>query len=122
MSTSATTLRQEAGQPARPAVGCLLPVGQQLVARIIRERGLTVQALAAALGMSRKHLSQVIHGRAPISADNLDRLARTIGISPELLSALVARRRGEWREIRPGYVNMIESHGDLTEPMEWDID
>ena len=44
----------------------LLPVGCDLVRRAMRARGLSVTALAATLGVSRKHLSNVLNGRAPL--------------------------------------------------------
>lgn len=45
---------------------------------------LTVTDLAAHLGISRKHLSQVIHGRASVTAGLALRLARAFGTTPEL--------------------------------------
>ena len=44
----------------------LLPVGRELVRRAMRARGLTVTALAAEVGISRKHLSNILNGHAPL--------------------------------------------------------
>lgn len=45
---------------------------------------LTVTALAAHLGISRKHLSQVIHERASVTSGLALRLARAFDTTPDL--------------------------------------
>lgn len=45
---------------------------------------LTVTGLAAHLGISRKHLSQVLHERAGVTSGLALRLARAFNTSPEL--------------------------------------
>jgi addiction module HigA family antidote len=46
--------------------------------------GLSVAAAARALGVSRKHLSQVLHGHAPVSAEMAVRLAKAFGGGAEV--------------------------------------
>ena len=43
--------------------------GEVLLEDVLPELCLSVTALATHLGISRPHLSKVLHGRAPISAD-----------------------------------------------------
>jgi addiction module HigA family antidote len=47
-------------------------------------RGITVTRLAAAAGLSRKHVSDIIHGRAGITAETAVRLGRVFGTSAGL--------------------------------------
>ena len=49
-----------------------------------RPRGLSVTELAAAAGLSRKHVSNIIHGRASITAEIAVRLGRVFGTSAGL--------------------------------------
>lgn len=46
--------------------------------------GLTVTAAAAALGVSRQALNNVINGKAAVSAEMAIRLSKAFGSSPEL--------------------------------------
>ncbi len=46
--------------------------------------GLTVTALANYLGVSRKHLSQLLNEKVGVSTDLALRLAKTLGTTPEL--------------------------------------
>jgi addiction module HigA family antidote len=65
---------------------------------------LTVTALAAHLGISRKHLSQVIHERASVTSGMALRLARAFNTTPELWLNL-QRKRDLWEAERetPGW-------------------
>lgn len=54
---------------------------------------MTIGALAAELGISRKHLSQVLNGRAPLTGTLAARLPAALGLSPELVGALLKRPR-----------------------------
>jgi addiction module HigA family antidote len=49
----------------------------------IEPLGLTITEAAEGLGVSRKHLSAIVNGRAGISPDMAIRLARAFGGSPE---------------------------------------
>jgi Cro/C1-type HTH DNA-binding domain len=52
----------------------LRPVGQRHLRNKMRERDTTVTALAKELGISRKHLSNVLNGHAPLIDPLLHRL------------------------------------------------
>jgi transcriptional regulator with XRE-family HTH domain len=114
--------------PALPAANIdsdklvLLPVGRDLVRRAMRARGLTVTALAADLGISRKHLSNILNGHAPLVEPLAYRLAAATDVDPVLLRATLRPKRT--REPAPyGFMKgSILWHGDLTEPMEgWEM-
>lgn len=60
---------------------------------------LTVTALAAHLGISRKHLSQVIHEWASVTSGLALRLARAFGTTPDLWLNL-QRKRDLWEAER----------------------
>jgi len=70
--------------------------------------GLTVTALAAHLGISRKHLSQVLNERAGVTSGTALRLAGAFNTSPELWLNL-QRKRDLWEaENRvPGWKRII---------------
>jgi transcriptional regulator with XRE-family HTH domain len=100
----------------------LLPVGRDLVRDGMRERRKTVAALAAELGISRKHLSNLLNGHAPLLEPLAGRLAEAAGVDPVLLGATIrAPRRGP--PARHGAMRgWIVAHGDLTETMEgWEM-
>ena len=101
----------------------LLPAGHALLASAIRARSTTVTAVADGLGVSRKHLSNVLHGRASVSGGLLHALARAVGVSPELIQALATPSLEPRPVVEHGYARgLIVRHGDLTEPMEgWEI-
>ncbi len=101
----------------------LLPAGQAVLLGAIRARSATITAVADGLGVSRKHLSNALHGRAPLSGGLLHALARALGVSPELINALATPSTGSFPVVEPGYARgMIADHGDLTEPMDgWEI-
>jgi transcriptional regulator with XRE-family HTH domain len=114
--------------PAVPAAAfnpgnpVLLPVGRELVRRAMRTRALSVTALAARLGVSRKHLSNVLNGHVPIAMPLMQQLCRALGIEPELLVCLL----DHGPEPRPdpyGFMSgWIVAHDDLTLPMEdWEM-
>jgi transcriptional regulator with XRE-family HTH domain len=88
----------------------------------MRARGLTVTALAAAVGISRKHLSNILNGHAPLVEPLLGRLAKAAGVDPVLLRATV-RARPKGPLARYGAMRgTIEVLCDPTEPMEhWEM-
>jgi transcriptional regulator with XRE-family HTH domain len=100
----------------------LLPVGRDLVRRAMRARGLGVTALAAKLGISRKHLSNVLNGRASLGEPLAHRLAEAAGVDPVLLGATIQAPRRVPLARHGAMKGWIVSHGDLTEPMEgWEM-
>ena len=116
--------------PAMPAVKAvwqkpvLSSVGQVVLRDAMRARGKTVTALAADLGISRKHLSNVLNGRAPLIDPLLRRLCDAAGADAVLIFCLLdydgpAEPRPDPYGFMPG---RIVVHGDLTEPMEgWEM-
>jgi addiction module HigA family antidote len=68
---------------------------------------LTVTALAAHLGISRKHLSQVLHERASVTSGLALRLAKAFDTTPDLWLNL-QRKRDLWEAERdtPGLENV----------------
>ena len=53
--------------------------------------GTTITAAADALGVTRKHVSEIVNGHAPVSADMAVRLAAALGTEPELWFKLQAQ-------------------------------
>jgi addiction module HigA family antidote len=74
MSTTSTITRQR-----RPS-----PPGEILLDLYLKPRGITINQLATAAGLSRKHISDIIHGRAGITAETAVRLSRVFGTSAGL--------------------------------------
>jgi len=46
--------------------------------------GVSITAAADALGVTRKHVSEIVNGHAPVSADMAIRLAGALGTEPEI--------------------------------------
>jgi lambda repressor-like predicted transcriptional regulator len=100
----------------------LLPVGRDLVRRAMRARGLSVTALAEKLGVSRKHLSNVLNGHTPPSISLLRALGDTSGVDPVLLFCLLKRGPGPKPARYGAMKGTITVLGDPTEPMEgWEM-
>ena len=53
--------------------------------------GVTVTKVADALGVTRKHVSAIVNGRAPITSDMAVRLAGVFGTEPEIWANLQAQ-------------------------------
>ena len=53
--------------------------------------GVSITAAADALGVTRKHVSEIVNGRAPVSADMAVRLAAALNTEPELWVNLQAQ-------------------------------
>lgn len=68
----------------------------------MRPGRITQDALARALGISRRRVNEMIRGRRAISADTSVRLAVFFGTDPHLWSALQAAwdTHRAWRELR----------------------
>ena len=104
-----------------PAVGPLkdglLPHGRFLVERAMERHGLTITGLALKLGISRKHLSNILGTKVPLGEALVERLAATLDLNPTHLAVL----RHDGIVPRP-LANMspmsIEIIGDPTEPIE----
>jgi transcriptional regulator with XRE-family HTH domain len=100
----------------------LLPVGRGLVRRAMQARGLSVTALATELGVSRKHLSNVLNGHASPSLALMLALGDATGVDPSLLICLLDRGRKSEPARYGSLKGTIEVLGDPTEPMEgWEM-
>jgi antitoxin HigA-1 len=53
--------------------------------------GVSITAAAEALGVTRKHVSEIVNGHAPVSADMAVRLAAALNTEPELWVNLQAQ-------------------------------
>ena len=58
--------------------------GEILLEEFMRPYGMTQTEIARRIGVSRKHISEIVNGRKGISTDIALRLARLFGTSPEL--------------------------------------
>jgi len=58
--------------------------GDIIRAHCLEERGVSVAALARAIGVSRKHMSDIVNGRGRIEPSTVARLARVFGTSTAL--------------------------------------
>jgi DNA-binding XRE family transcriptional regulator len=114
MSAPAATLGAE-----KPV---LLPVGRELLRRAMGARGLSVTALAAQLGVSRKHISNVLNGHVPPSLALLRALGDAAGVDPVLLFCLLERGAGPEPAPYGSMKGTIDVLGDPTDPMEgWEM-
>lgn len=100
-----------------PIKDTLLPHGRFLVERPMRAQGLSVTGLAVRLGVSRKHLSNILGGKVPLSEDLAERLALALDLDPTHL--IILRHDGI---VPPPLSAMkpmrIEILCDPTEPIE----
>ena len=114
VAVSASTLDRD-----RPV---LMDVGRDVLRDAMRARGKTVTALAAELGIPRKHLSNVLNGRAPLIDPLLRRLGEATGVGAELLLALLDYGPEPPPAPFGALRGMIEMLGDPTEPMDaWEM-
>jgi len=58
--------------------------GEILLEEFMKPYGMTQTEIARRIGVSRKHISEVVNGRKGISTDMALRLSRLFGTSPEL--------------------------------------
>jgi antitoxin HigA-1 len=54
-------------------------------------RGITVSELARASGLTRKHVSNIVNGSAPISPESALRISTVLGTTPQLWLNLQSR-------------------------------
>ena len=65
--------------------------GEILKEMYIVPLGVTVTKVADALGVTRKHVSAIVNGRAPVTPDMAVRLAGVFGTEPEIWVNLQAQ-------------------------------
>jgi antitoxin HigA-1 len=70
-------------------------IGEILVEELMQPMGLTQAALAAAMGVQRKHVNEVCNGRRSVTAATALILARVFGNSPDFWLN-VQRRSDLW--------------------------
>lgn len=71
--------------------------------------GLTIAAFAERIGVSRKTVSAIVNGRAPVSVDMALRLSRAFNTTPNLWLNLqqavdiweARQKQGSWMQIQP---------------------
>ncbi len=56
--------------------------GVILKSHFLDQRGLSISRFATLAGISRKHVSAMVHARAAVTADSAWRFARVLGTSP----------------------------------------
>lgn len=97
------------------------------VKRLRAERGLTLEALAEASGVSRSMISLVERGESSATAVVLERMATGLGVSlatlfdePVTVPAPVSRRadQTEWRDPASGYLRRNVSPGGFPSPIQ----
>jgi addiction module HigA family antidote len=58
--------------------------GEVLHEMYLKPLGVSITAAADALGVTRKHVSEIVNGRAPVSADMAIRLGCALSMDPEI--------------------------------------
>ncbi len=69
-------MRPEKRRPSTP--------GEILRELYLVPRGVTITGFAAATGLTRKHIGNIVHGRSAISTETAVKFARVLGTTPEL--------------------------------------
>ena len=80
------TIIESSGRMHRPA-----HPGEILKEMYMTPLGVTVTKAADALGVTRKHVSAIVNGRAPVTPDMAVRLAGVFGTEPEIWVNLQAQ-------------------------------
>jgi addiction module HigA family antidote len=83
--------------------------GAILKGLFLEDRKISVAALAEAIGYSRKHVSQIVHGKARVEPVMAARLGKTLGTSTDIWLDLQAavdawdanQEARDWRPLRP---------------------
>ena len=83
----------------------------ELIQREIEARNVSQSELAMRLGVSKKHLNQVVNGLAPLSADLALALERATGVPAQLL----LRFEADWR----AHQVSVEARSSLTSYLQW---
>jgi transcriptional regulator with XRE-family HTH domain len=99
------------------------------IAALRKERRMTLKQLAVSIGLSEAYLSRLENHKAPISVDNLAKIAESLGVGVEQFFAtaapdepLVITRSGKGRQARfrgkKGFVATLLAHGKRRKVME----
>ena len=100
--------------------------GEILLEEFIKPYGITQTMLASRIGVSRKHISEIVHCRKPITDDMAIRLSKFFGVSPEFwLNGQIAwnlwhlrhsKKAIEFRKIKP-----IQQYAVVNQKMDKDL-
>lgn len=67
----------------------------ELLALLMRRRGITQTDLAAEVGITLQHLNRAVNGRARVSSEVAGQLARALGVPPlALLAVMIEEEKG----------------------------
>ncbi|MCC7336554.1 MAG: HigA family addiction module antidote protein [Pirellulaceae bacterium] len=93
--------------------------GTILKSLYLDERGVTIRAFAEAVGVTPKHMSRVIHGKARIEAELAARIAKVLGTSERLWLNLQAgvdiwQARQKIRNWRPSATYLADANTGNT--------
>ncbi len=99
------------------------------IAALRKERRMTLKQLATSIGLSEAYLSRLENHKAPISVDNLAKIAETLGVPVEQFFAtaapdapLVITRAGEGKKARfrgkKGFMATLLANGKRRKVME----
>ncbi|MBL8671990.1 MAG: glycerol-3-phosphate 1-O-acyltransferase PlsY [Alphaproteobacteria bacterium] len=94
--------------------------GEMLKGLYLEERGIAFSLFAAAAGISRKHLSAIVNGRAAVSAATALRIGRLLGTSPDVwlrLQAAAGRSAPALRAIGPATPS--GGRAPMPDPISW---
>ena len=105
-------------KPATALKGALLPGGRTWIERRMAELDLTVTALALRLGVSRKHLSNILNGGVPVTDEMRERLAKALGLDAILLACMLHDGVTVFRPLPTAPTHRIRILGDILEPIE----
>ena len=84
-----------------------VPPGEILIEEFMRPLGLSINALARALGVPANRISGIVNGKRAISADTALRLGKYFGTSPEIWLDLQSdyelrlARQTTWPRVEP---------------------
>lgn len=58
--------------------------GEILVGLFLKDRKISLTAFAEAIGCTRKHISNIVHGKARIEAELASRIGAVLGTTPQI--------------------------------------
>jgi transcriptional regulator with XRE-family HTH domain len=89
--------------------------------RCLERRGATITAAAVELGISRKHLSNILGGRATLEEPLLTQLCRVSGADPALIRPLAVQPGPPASSGHGALAGSVQIVGDVTEPIgDWE--
>ena len=99
----------------------LRPLGAAYLRRCLERRGATITAVAVELGISRKHLSNILGGRAALEEPLLTQLCRLSGADPALIRPLAVQPGPPASSGHGALAGSLQIVGDVTEPIgDWE--